>query len=409
MNSADTGEEHDKDAERQGTHGGNKALVSSLWGRIRPHLLVLILISLFLAKVLLVGFLNHIINLGEVIHTGSYPETPDLLLALGYQWDSRHFLTIAENGYPATPDDPLLYAFAPLYPMLVSIVGWLTNDIVLSGVLVSNIFYFASILSFYKVARLYFGYERACIASLLLGLFPTYLVYGTLAYSEAPFIFFATLSWFYFKKGSYPLSSIFITLAVFTRYIGMIILGIYFLIGFWRLLSREAAQVDLTSDIKAGLWFVVPVISTVALFSYFQYLTGDFLIALTAHGRFDDSLTTPVHQFFWFFNGFFVELNPWVDPWELALQRYIFTLPFLCLSLLTLRVDKETGFYSFLVMLLVLSLSGISAIASPRIMLASWLSILPLAKDRRLSIILVPLFLAVSLWVMLQFQTGFFA
>lgn len=67
-------------------------------------------------------------------------------------------------------------------------------------------------------------------------------------------------------------------------------------------------------DLKKALWFVLPVLSIVILFFYFHFLTGDFLIALTAHGRFDDSLTTPIHQFFWFFNGFFVERNPWVDP-----------------------------------------------------------------------------------------------
>ncbi|TFG12744.1 hypothetical protein EU537_08600 [Candidatus Thorarchaeota archaeon] len=409
MVSAVAAEEKGKNAERSVFQPKNQGIVSSLCERIQSHLLVLVLIFLFLAKMLLVGFLSHIIILDEVVFTGSYPDTPDLLLALGYQWDSRHFLAIVENGYPSNPDDPLLYAFAPLYPMLVSIVGWLTNDIVLSGVLVSNIFYFASILSFYKVARSYLDYERACIASLLLGLFPTYLVYGTLAYSEAPFIFFATASWFYFRKSSYHLSSAFITLAILTRYIGMVIFGIYFMIGFWRLISRDAALDFEFNDMKVALWFILPVVSTIALFSYFQYLTGDFFIAMTAHGRFDDSLTTPVHQFFWFFDGFFVERNPWVNPWELALQRYAFTLPFLCLSLLTLKIDKETGFYSTLVMTFVLSLSGISSIASPRIMLASWLSILPLAKERWLSIFLVPFFLTVSLWVMVQFQTGFFA
>ncbi len=409
MNSVGTGDGNDKDAEGSISQGEKKAFVSSLWEQIHPYLIVLILISLAVAKVLVVGFLNFLIESEQVIYTGSYPDTPDLLLALGYQWDSRHFLAIVEGGYPANPDDSLLYAFAPLYPMLVSMVGWLTNDIILSAVLVSNVFYFASILSFYKVARLYFDYDRACIASLLLGIFPTYLVYGTLAYSEAPYIFFATSSWFYFRDASYNLSSVLITLAILTRYIGIVILGIYFLIGFWRLISRDVAIDVQTNDLKAVLWFIVPAMSVIALFFSFQYLTGNFFIVVTAHGRFDDSLTTPVHQFFWFFDGFFVERNPWVDPWELLLQRYAFTLPFLCLSLLTLKMDKETGFYSTFVMMFVLSLSGISSIASPRIMLASWLSILPLAKKRWLVIIFIPLFLAVSLWVMFQFQTGFFA
>ena len=157
-----------------------------------------------------------------------------LLNSLGYQWDSIHFINIAENGYPKGVSNDILYAFAPFYPIMIKLVNYFFNNYLLSGIVVSNICYFLSIIAFFKVAFLYTDIKDSAWLTLLFGLFPIYLVYGTIAYSEAPYLLFAISSWYFFKKENYILCSVFSTFAILTRYIGGFLLPLYVIIAFWK-------------------------------------------------------------------------------------------------------------------------------------------------------------------------------
>jgi hypothetical protein len=90
------------------------SLLDRLWYRFiqplvlsrTPFVLLGVLFSLFIAKLLLIGFLNWMVlaDLTPFIHYNPYDPgdmsgTPDLLLALANRWDSTHFLEIARNGY----------------------------------------------------------------------------------------------------------------------------------------------------------------------------------------------------------------------------------------------------------------------------------------------------------------------
>lgn len=339
-------------------------------------------------------------------------ETPELLLALANRWDSTHFLEIARNGYPSGVESDLLFAFAPVYPWMVSIVGQALGNLYLAGVVVSNTFYFLSIVAIYKVAQIYMEYQESCLIALVFGIFPIYLAYGTLAYSEAPFLSFAITSWYFFKKEQYFFCAIFTTLSILTRYISGLLVLVYGIIILSNLIkkSKEEKSILKAFDIRI-LYFIIPVVSVVIFFFYLQSLTGSFFAAFDAHGWFGDSLTTPYHQFMWFFEGYFTQNNPGVEPILLMLLRYMFTIPFFVLTLFLLKENVELGIYGVLFMWITLSMEGISGIASPRIMLSSWVTFLAL-KGRISSaiyIVISVMFFFVGIWVMYQFQLTFFA
>jgi hypothetical protein len=384
-----------------------------------PFLLLGVLISLAIAKILLVACLNWMIleDLIPWLYLNPYdpsdiPGTSDLLLALANRWDSTHFIEIARNGYPTGVDGDLLFAFAPVYPWMVAMVGQVVGNLYLAGVIVSNTFFFLSIIAFYKVARMYMDYEESCLLSLVFGMFPTYLTYGTLAYSEAPFLFFAIASWYFFKKEQYLPCAILTTLTILTRIISGLLVLIYGVIILSNLIDKYKKE---KSFLKAFdlqlLWFVIPAVCVTALFLYFQSLTGSFFAAFEAHGWFGDSLSTPYHQFRWFFEGYFTQINPGVEPILLMLQRYMFTIPFLVLTLILLKDDAELGLYGILFMWITLSMEGISGIASPRIMLSAWVALIAFKgrMSSALYIVVSVMFFFVGIWVMYQFQLTFFA
>ena len=386
-----------------------------------PFLLVGGFIAIVVAKVILILFLDWMIVDETVPNSWLYIDpydandivgTPEIILGLANRWDSHHFIEIARNGYPSGEEIGLLFAFAPLYPWMIAVVGHVVGNLYLAGVIVSNAFYFLSMISFYKVARLYMDYEQSCLITVAFGLIPTYLTYGTIAYSEAPYLFFAITSWYFFKKEQYLLCSIFMTCSILTRYISLLLVLVYGLVILSNLIDRYKEEKSLLKAFDFRLlWFLIPGVCLTALFLYFQSITGRFFAAFEAHAWFGDTLATPLHQFRWFFEGYFAEMNPGVDTILLMIQRYMFTAPFLVLTLLLLKDDVELGLYGVLFMWFTLSMEGISGIASPRIMLSAWVAMLAF-KDRiskGMIIVLSVLFFFFGLWVMHQFQLTFFA
>lgn len=384
-----------------------------------PFLFLGVFISIIIAKLLLIACLEWMIleDLIPWLYFNPYNPsdiagTPEILLALANRWDSNHFLEIARNGYPTGVESDLLFAFAPVYPWMVAMVGQVVGSLYLSGVIVSNIFYFLSIIAFFKVARLYTDHRESCLLTLIFGMFPTYLSYGTLAYSEAPFLFFAISSWYFFKKEQYFVCAVFTTLSILTRYISGFLLLIYGVIILSDLIDKYKKEKSLVKAFNfRWLLFSIPVVSVVAFFLYLQSLTGSFFAAIEAHAWFGDSLATPYHQFRWFFEGYFTQINPGVEPILLMLLRYMFTIPFFFLTLVLFKDDIELGIYGVLFMWITLSMEGISGIASPRIMLSAWVAFLAF-KGRissALYVVMSIMFFFVGLWVMYQFQLTFFA
>ncbi len=360
---------------------------------------------IIVSKLLIVHLVIFMCNSGMVVFVGYVEGVDPVLLALGHQWDSVHFVSIASEWYPAGVNDHILYVFAPLYPVMLALLGRCLGDLYVAGIIISNTFYLMSLIAFYYVARQYMDAISSYISTTLFAVFPTYLVYGTVAYTEPVALFFAISSWYFFHKERHLLASVLMTLAILTRYVFMLLIPIYGL-----LIIRTAAYGFKRRVEWRLLYLLIPALSIFILFKYFESLTGNFFIIFSSHKFFGDVLQTPIDQFGWFFTGFFT-VNNHLNPVQVALERYAFTIPFAVLVLMLFRKDVRLWLYGVAMMWVTMSMVGISGIASPRIMLSSWVAFLSLDGHRQyhLCLTLIPLFLVVGLWVMYRFLTLFFA
>ncbi len=375
-------------------------------------LLIVCATVILLAKVLIVLQAAFLVARDAVVFTDPVEGVDPLLVALGNQWDSRYFISIALSGYPAGVENDVLYAFAPLYPMLLRLAGPLIGDYYVAGIIVSNIFYVLSLLAFYLVAGIYMERTRAILSTTAFALFPTYLVYSTVAYTESTALFFAIISWYLLERDRYLLSSIALTGAILTRYVFALAVPVYFIVILWRTVTQDdSSRMRFVHLLLRISCLLTPVAAVSLLFLYFQSLTGNFFVMIDSHIFFDDHLTTPLGQFEWFFTGFFTRINH-LNPVEVLVVRYAFTIPMLLMVVaLAPRRRGALLLYGLVAMYFTLSMAGISAVASPRIALTSWVALLTF--DERTPWWLYPmlfaLFVVVGLWVMQKFLTSFFA
>jgi 4-amino-4-deoxy-L-arabinose transferase-like glycosyltransferase len=102
------------------------------------------------------------------------------------RWDSVWFLRIAEHGYDSASGAAA--AFYPLYPGMVSVVGWaLFGHYVLAGILVSLAAAFAAFMLLYRVAEEWLGADGARRAVLYLAVFP-FAFFLQAVYSESLYL-----------------------------------------------------------------------------------------------------------------------------------------------------------------------------------------------------------------------------
>ena len=126
----------------------------------------------------------------------------NLLDQLSTKWDSVYYISIAQTGYPAGSVSAN-YAFAPGYPAFIWLANILVGNYLLSAAIVSNVFSVMAAVVFYHVAKIYFSPRSSHHAALALTLFPTFVTYGLVSYSEPVYLTFAMLAVYFFLKGRY--------------------------------------------------------------------------------------------------------------------------------------------------------------------------------------------------------------
>ena len=100
-------------------------------------------------------------------------------------WDTTYYVCISEHGYSSIQE----YVFSPIYPFLIKLFDlpfpksnfW----IVLSGVIVTNLFGEGFVYLVYR----YWGYKN----TLIVAIFPIFVLYSTIPYSDSIFLFFLAL------------------------------------------------------------------------------------------------------------------------------------------------------------------------------------------------------------------------
>lgn len=146
-----------------------------------------------------------------------------------YQWDAKRFITIAEQGYVTKEYS----AFFPLFPALERNLSKVLHlDILLTGMLISNLALLGALIVLYLLAESEFGRDTARRTVFYLAIFPTAFFFFA-AYNESLFLLCMLLCFYTLRRGSWWLAGLFGFLAILTRSIGAF-LGFVFLYEFIR-------------------------------------------------------------------------------------------------------------------------------------------------------------------------------
>jgi len=267
------------------------------------------------------------------------------------QWDGGYYLSIAENGYKSIEN----YAFFPLYPLLVSLLGRVINNYLLAGLLISNILFFIFLMVFYAFTKQFFSKEIAKIASITFLFFPT-AFFGTAMYSESLFLLLTVLTFYFLYKKNYFLSSIFGGLSVITRSVG-IFLGLSIIYS--AIVKKPKAL------IKNLIWSTLPFLAVFFYMLYLKAKTGDPFIFLNVQNLWQRSFVDPVSSLI---SGLFTLVTsqkPIMDYLDFALTVLFITL----LIIGRKKIPSSLWVFSMLAILFPVSTGTLSSM--PRYLLAS--------------------------------------
>lgn len=234
-------------------------------------------------KILLVGVASRVLVFTSaiigsvVIGTNPLPGIYDIsvpIVNLFSRWDGGQYAKIAVSGY-ASGTDPLVehWAWLPLYPFLMSIVGrpfFLIlapfEAVMLAGFLISNCLFFVSLMLFYKLSEKILNHKKlAFLSSIFFAFWPGSLFYSCV-YSESLFMTLALGAFYFLEKGKTIPSTLLGFLAGLTRSNGFLV-AIPFL---YQGLKKKSRRI-----IVQLLIFCMPYL-LFTLFGYFS--TGVFLV-----------------------------------------------------------------------------------------------------------------------------------
>ncbi|MBF0484901.1 MAG: hypothetical protein HQL16_00140 [Candidatus Omnitrophica bacterium] len=134
-------------------------------------------------------------------------------------WDSYHYLSIAQEGYPpasAPVDRQSLIVFGPLYPLFIRFLGGLVHDLFLAGLLVSNLSLIIGGLFLYKLASLDYDSDTAWRAVKYLLVYP-FSFFLSITFSEGLFLALFVGATYFLRTKAWVYSGILAMMAVLTR------------------------------------------------------------------------------------------------------------------------------------------------------------------------------------------------
>ncbi len=154
-----------------------------LLGSSAPLLKIWLFSRIFIAFFVVLGHVSHPFQ--EKIE-GGYIGVSNWFLNPWTTFDSRHFLSIASQGYGGAETTP----FFPLYPLLLRPFGPDENRMALAGIVFSNLAFLGALILFWQLTREIYGEKVARRGVWLLAFFPAG-AYGMAVYTESLFLLVA--------------------------------------------------------------------------------------------------------------------------------------------------------------------------------------------------------------------------
>lgn len=182
-------------------------------------------------------------------------------------YDAEHFISIAKNGYSSE----LLFAFFPLFPLLIRTLHFIIPSYETSSLILSNSFSFLSIITLYYLVK----DDTRKNTIIFAFIFSPILVFNMIGYTESLYLFLTLLSFYLYKKKKYLFCGIALGLSMLTRNTGIILLGVIGLHMLYKIYKKEIKIKDL-------LLLSIPAFSIGFLYSiYLLIYTNDFFKYIT--------------------------------------------------------------------------------------------------------------------------------
>lgn len=294
---------------------------------------------------------------------------------LAWNWDGSHYLGIAADGYAFRFDgsgDSVHFAF--LYPAVIRALG----GSAVAAVVLNN----ACSLAAVAVVAWRWGPR----AGLALALFPSWLVYGTVAYSEGLYVLLAAIAIVSLERGWQLAGGLSAGLAACARYLG----GPALLLATvpWR-----AWQVP-----RKYVAFALVSLSGLAICAWMWYQTGEVLGYYESQRPWGGKVAWPWDHFSWLLHGWFTTQGcpnqnlagcvaaSHLSPIDFVVRDVLFSIPIVAgLGYLWKRGTESTPsfVYSLVIFLTAICTSGTPAAALPRYVVAAFPAIAALGANIR--------------------------
>lgn len=264
------------------------------------------------------------------------------LRSLLWQGDAGHYMDIAHHGYHRAPFDvnnrrSQSFAFFPLYPMLLWLLGHLTSDQILWGAALSNVFFFISLVLLYKLT-LAFGYDDSVARRTIfyLAVFPASYFFS-LPFTESLFVLLTVASFYAAKRERWWAAGLIGLLASASRLTGVLLFPSLLVLS-W--------QMYRSFQIKKIVWLLLIPCGLLAYMSYSWWLSGDALAfkhAAEAWGR------KPTIYFLSPLINYLIYPHAIVLPWNIQLfNAAAGILCFYCIYILGRRREWALALYTFM-------------------------------------------------------------
>jgi Gpi18-like mannosyltransferase len=157
---------------------------------------------------------------------GSWRSHPENLFLDGWaRWDSGWYASIVENGYTnrLVSDLGQDTAFFPLYPLAAGLVNKLIGNVLLSGVIVSNVCLLIALIGMYRLISNRYGKETASRSLVLLAICPFSFFFSAM-YTESLFLLSLVFAFLFCERRRHLLAGLCGPAAGATKVLGVLTL-----------------------------------------------------------------------------------------------------------------------------------------------------------------------------------------
>lgn len=218
------------------------------------------------------------------------------------QWDCRHYLSIAQDGYTATNA-----AFYPLFPWLLAIAGRLIGY-PWAEFAIANASLFFALLGLYKLAKLDETEEASWRAVLYLLVMPTALFLSAV-YAEPVFLALAVWTFYAARKGDWQRAGILGLLSGLARIEGQAVM-IFLIVEY---LAQKKFR---WREARPDLLYCLAPLAGLAVYGLFLWKTfGDPLLFIHAQAVWGKRFAWPWQTFWDYWVGLFLLYDPVSLKW----------------------------------------------------------------------------------------------